>query len=346
MKAAILVKPGQLEIRKIPVPACPAGGVLVKIMACGICSADLKMISKGHRTLVYPRILGHEIAGIVAKSRSALFKEGDRVQVAPGLRCGRCIQCRRKSDNQCEQRQILGFNKDGGFADYLSIPIEGPLAGRLNLLPDKLSFSNAVLAEPLACCINAQDKIALQQEDTVLIIGAGPLGLLHTALACLQNVKNVWVAEIDAYRRTVAHSLGADRVFDPAEENLFQALKDATASKRVDVIIFATSEVGLDEKFIKLLSPGGRVSFFSGTLPLYSKLQLDSNLIHYHELVLTGAYGCTADQNRRAVDLIASKNIPVQELISQRVVLDNIMQGLESTKSKKGLKSIVEVQNE
>jgi L-iditol 2-dehydrogenase len=239
----------------------------------------------------------------------------------------------------------LGFTVDGGFADYLAISIEGPLTGTLNLLPGDLSFSNAVLAEPLACCINAQDKITIQPEDTVLIMSAGPLGLLHAGLAGLLGAE-VLIAEVDAHRRQTAEKLGADKVFDPSEESCFQTVADATRPKGVDVIILATSEVGLDEKFIKLLAPGGRISIFSGTPPRLSKIQLDSNLIHYNELVLTGAYGCTAHQNHRALDLIASKKIPVNKLITQQVTLDKIVQGLEYTKSKRSLKSIVEVQDE
>ncbi len=342
MKAAILTKPGRLEIKEIPAPACPDGGVLVKVKACGICAADVKMVSKGHRALIYPRVLGHEIAGVIAESRTRLFKEGQRVQVAPGLRCGTCIPCCRGHDNQCEQLEILGFTVNGGFADYVAVPLEGPVTGTLNVIPEDLSFSHAVLAEPLACCINAQDKISIQPEDTVLILGAGPLGLLHAGLAGLK-MANVLIAEIDAYRRTVALKLAAESVLDPAEDNFFPTVKKITAAQGVDVIILATSEAGLDEKLLDLLLPGGRISIFSGTPPQISTFQLDSNLIHYNEFVVAGAYGCTADQNRRAMDLIASQKIPVNKLIAQRVALNEIVQGFESTKSKKVLKSIVEV---
>lgn len=345
MKAAILTKPGHLEIKEIPAPTCPAGGVLVKVKACGICAADVKMVSKGHQALIYPRVLGHEIAGVVAQSRTRLFQEGLRVQVAPGLRCVTCIQCRRGHDNQCEKREILGFTVDGGFADYVAVPIEEPLAGALKLLDENVSYLDAVWAEPLACCLNAIEKIDIKAQDTVLIMGAGPLGLLHAGLAGLRGAE-VLIAEVDAHRRKTAEQLGADRAFDPTDKSFFQTVADATSPKGVDVIILATSEVGLDEKFIKLLAPGGRISVFSGTPPRLSNIQLDSNLIHYNELVVTGAYGCTADQNHRAIDLIASKKIPVNKLTTQRVTLDKIVQGLEYTKSKRGLKSIVEVQDE
>ena len=346
MKAAILTEPGNLNVIEAPFPVCPAGGVLVKVMACGICAADVKMVTKGHRALVYPRILGHEIAGIVSQSRTKLFKEGDRVQVAPGLRCGTCSQCRRGADNQCENREILGFTQNGGFADFVAVPIEGSLVGTLTPIPDHVSYKNATLTEPLACCINAQDKIAVGDKDIVLIIGAGPMGLLHAALARLKGVDKVLIAEIETHRRKVAQLFGAHRAFDPTRKNFFEAVTDATEQNGVNVIIFACSEAGFDKKFIKLLAPGGRVSLFSGTSALFSQIQLDLNLVHYHEFVLAGAYGCSADQNRRALDLIASRKLSFQEIITRLVTLDNIVEGFEHTKSKNGLKSIMEVRNE
>ncbi len=346
MKAAILTEPGNLTIRKAPLPVCPAGGTLVKVIACGICAADVKMVTKGHRALVYPRILGHEITGVVSQSRTKLFKEGDRVQVAPGLRCGTCSQCRRGADNQCENREILGFTKDGGFADYVAVPIEGSLVGTLTPIPDHVSYKDATLAEPLACCINAQDKIDVGDGDKVLIIGAGPMGLIHAALARLKGADKVLIVEIEIHRRKVAQLFGAHRAFDPAGENFFEAVTDATGQSGVDVIIFACSEAGFDKNFIKLLAPGGRVSLFSGTSALFSQIQLDLNLVHYHEFVLAGAYGCSADQNREALDLIASRKLSLQNIITRQVTLDNIAAGFEHTKSRNGLKSIMEAQNE
>ncbi|MBU0986860.1 MAG: alcohol dehydrogenase catalytic domain-containing protein [Proteobacteria bacterium] len=343
MKTAILTEPGNLELREAPTPNCPAGGVLIKVKACGICSADVKMISQGHKALIYPRILGHEIAGIVAMSRTKHFKEGDRVQVAPGLSCQTCFQCRRGADNQCENREILGFTRDGGFADYLSVPIEGSLAAMLNPLPEHVSYVDATLAEPLACCINAQEKINIAIKDTVLIVGAGPLGILHAGLARMRGAEKILIAEVEDHRRRTAKTLGVCQVLDPSGEHFFQAVMDATDQRGVDAIIFACSECGLDQIFFKMLAPGGRISLFSGTPDRLSRLQLDSNLIHYYEFLITGAYGCTAAQNRQALNMIASFQLPVQKIITHRVSLDNIHQGLENTRSKKALKSIVEV---
>jgi len=324
-------------------PECPPGGVLVRVKACGICTADVKMVTKGHRALVYPRVLGHEIAGVVARSRTERFKEGDRVQVAPGLRCGKCAQCCIGADNLCENREILGFTHDGGFAHYVAVPMKGTTVGALTLLPENVSYEDATLAEPIACCINAQNKVNIERGDSVLIIGAGPLGLLHCFVSAHRGANKILVSEINAYRRKAAVESWADNAFNPKNGDLFQMVTDATNGKGVNVIIFACSEVALDETFIKMLSPGARVSIFSGLAPHLSRIQLDQNFIHYGEVMMTGAYGCTARQNSEAINMISSAAPLLKEVISNRGTLDSIKEGLENTKSMQALKWIVEV---
>jgi L-iditol 2-dehydrogenase len=304
------------------------------------------MIAKGHRALVYPRILGHEMAGVVVESGAREFKAGDRVQVAPGLRCRNCRQCRRGADNQCENREIFGFTTDGGFAEYIPIPLKGPVVGSLSLLPESVSYDVATLGEPIACCMNAQDKLGTKPGDTVLIIGAGPLGLLHSYVARVKGAENILVSEIQISRRKSAMPTWADQTIDPANTDLFQTVMDATNEKGVDTIIFACSQTGMDEKFIKLLAPGGRISVFSGMPPQVAQIQLDLNVIHYNEIKISGAYGCTAYQNTEAIKLIASGQLPLGELITNRVALDNIEKGFEHTQANKALKSILEVQDE
>jgi L-iditol 2-dehydrogenase len=346
MKAAILNQPGKLEIREVRTPDCLSGGVLVKVKACGICSSDAKMVTSGHRALNYPRILGHEIAGIISESRNRQFKPGDRVQVAPGLRCGECLACRRGLDNQCEHREIFGFSYDGGFAQYISIPLSGPIIGALTLLPKNVSFEDASLGEPLACCINAQEKAGVRSHDTVLIIGAGPLGLLHAVVAKSRKAETVIISEPSEHRRTTAQNIWADYVINPLEENLYPSVLEITDGKGADVVIFACSRVALDETVINLLAPCGRVSIFSGTLPSISQLRLDSNTIHYKELAISGAYGCTARQNKEAIKLMASNMWASYKFAIHSVTLETLEQGIEDTKTNRVLKSALEIPNE
>jgi len=346
MKAAILEKPGKLEIREMRTPDCPAGGVRVKVNACGICSADVKMVTQGHRALNYPRIPGHEISGVIEQSRTKRFKEGDRIQIAPGLRCGRCSYCLKGMDNLCLNREILGFTYDGGFAEYIAIPIEDTIVGSLNIIPEKISDTDATLAEPLACCINAQNKINITENDSVLIIGAGPLGLLHALVAKHKGVEHTLISELQTHRQKTAFHTWADTVIDPGTDNMTEKVLAATQNKGVDALIFACSRVGFNVPFMKLLAPAGRVSIFSSITSQLSPSSIDFNQIHYNEFFISGAYGCTAEQNRKALELISSKHGLAQELITHRVRLDTIHQGFEYTASQKGLKTVVEVSHE
>jgi L-iditol 2-dehydrogenase len=346
MKAAILEKPGRLAIKEIRTPDCPTRGVRVKVKACGICASDAKMVTSGHRALNYPRILGHEIAGVIEQSRTTSFKEGDRTQIAPGLRCGGCSYCLKGMDNLCPNREILGFTYDGGFAQYIAIPLEGAMVGSLNIIPKNINDADATLAEPLACCINAQSKINITENDTVLIIGAGPLGLLHALVAKHKGAEYILISEPQTHRRRTALHGWAHTGIDPGTECITEKVMAATRNKGVDALIFACSQVSLNEVFMKLLAPAGRVSIFSGISSQLSPGRMDYNQIHYHEFFISGTYGCTADQNRNALELISSEHGLAKQLITHRVDLDAIRQGIEYTASQKGLKTIVEVSHE
>ncbi|MCF8070289.1 MAG: alcohol dehydrogenase catalytic domain-containing protein [Desulfobacterales bacterium] len=341
MKVIKLIEPGRLEIQDAPVPVCPDDGVLVKVMACGICAADVKMFQKGHHALVYPRILGHEFTGIIEESTISAYKAGTRVQVFPGRTCGKCIQCIRGSDNKCEALEILGFNHDGGFAQYVAVSLNDKISGALNFLPDHVSFEAATLVEPVACCLNAQEKIRTQPGDTVLIIGAGPLGLMHGFVAKNRGAGTVLIAESDQNRRESAQMV-ADQNFNPEDSDFVEAVKTATQGKGVDSLIFACPQP-LNEMYLNLMATGGKISLFSGLSASDKNIQIDLNRIHYRELLISGAYGCTARQNEDAIKLIAAGIIPAEQIISKKIKFEDIRNGFLQAADPGCLKVIVEV---
>jgi L-iditol 2-dehydrogenase len=310
-------------------------------MACSICSTDVKMYRHGHRDLIYPRVLGHEVAGEVMESRgSGGLQPGDRVQLYPGICCGECPFCRRGADNQCHHIGIIGFNYDGGFADYIGVPPQSVTSGGVNRLPDGISYEEATLAEPLASCINSQQSCAVSQGDSILILGAGPLGLLQAMLAKHSRVSKVMVAELLPTRLEISSIAEVDRMIDINKEELAKVVAEETDDSGVDVILTASGEADV-AKMLPLLAPRGRLCLFSGLPRQEAIISLDANLIHYRELSITGAYGSTAAQNRMAVDLIASDQIPVHQLITRRFRLEEIEEGMEYTASRTGLKAVI-----
>ncbi|MDV2988695.1 MAG: alcohol dehydrogenase catalytic domain-containing protein [Dehalogenimonas sp.] len=340
MKAAILSGPNMLSVNHLSRPVCPAGGLLVRVVCCAICSSDARMVLKGHQGLVYPRIPGHELSGVVDESRNSCFVPGDRVQIYPGLSCGHCSACRRGEPRRCISLKTMGFSADGGFAEYISLEESSITSGGVNLIPRNVSDSQAALSEPLASCINAQEKARVGQGDTVLILGAGPLGLLHSRLARHLGAARILITEIDDRRLELAGELAqADRVINIGMERIPQVISDETGSRGVNVILLASNALPV-VNLLPLLVEGGRLSLFAGISKDLSFERFDINQIHYRELEVTGAFGSTPAQNTTALDLIAG-GFPVEDLITKTLSIDEISAGIEHTNDHQGLRAMV-----
>ena len=342
MKAAVLRAPGQLMLEEAAVPVCPEGGLLVKTGACSICSSDVRMFKQGHRALVYPRILGHEVSGVVVESDApgSGFKVGDRVQIFPGICCGCCLACRRGADNRCQNIGIIGFSHDGGFAEYLTVPPESIVGGGVNLIPAGLGYEEAAMAEPLASCLNGQQLAGVKKGDSVLILGAGPIGLLHAMLARVNGASQVLVAERLSSRLKISGRAHIDWVVDINKESLEEVVAEETSGRGIDVIIIACSEAVISS-LPALLALGGRLCLFSGLPEEKAQISLNANQIHYREITIVGAYGSTAAQNSAALKLISSGKVPVDWLITRRLPLDEVERGLGYVAGREGLKAVI-----
>jgi len=341
MKAAVLKAPGVMGLDDIADPVTPKGGALLEILACAVCGTDLKMREHGHRDLDLPRVLGHEMVGkIVEVDSDSALAEGDKVQLWPGIACGKCRPCRRGADNLCPEIRIMGFNCDGGFAQLLALPGES-FPGGVNLLPGNVDPALAALAEPLACCINGQEQACVGQDERVLIYGGGPIGALHALLAELHGAEKIIVAEKEPNRISLLKKHTRAVVVDLAEESAAAILAAEIGKAGVDVILTATPEVRVDSDLQKLISPGGRVCIFSGPVPGNYQEMIDIRSIHYHELAVIGAYGCTSRQNRQAVELLTSGMIKADWLITKRTNLAGIEDAFYHSSQRTGMKSVV-----
>jgi L-iditol 2-dehydrogenase len=343
MKAAVLEKPGTLAIRELPDPSCPPGGVVVKVLASQVCSTDLHMWQRGHRALHCPRILGHEIGGVVAEVAKEVegVKIGDKVQVYPGISCETCRFCREGRENLCPSIRILGFSMDGGFSQYLSLPKKAFKNGCLNLVPQPLSAAETAMAEPLACCLNGFDKGELRQGETVLILGGGPLGCLFAMVAKHQGSGKVILLEKESARvRQARQELKVD-VLDPTEVEVVEAVLERTGGQGADVVVTCFREAALEYPLLNLSAPGGRVLMFSGISEDKRVVPTDLNAVHYRELKLIGAYGCTSIQCQRALDLMAD-GLDVNWLISKRVTLHELEKSFSDIAAKTVMKICVE----
>ena len=335
MKAAVLGRIKDLKIVDIDTPACNLGDILIKVEACAICKTDVKMFHAGHRDLKLPRVLGHEVAGTiveVGKGVEDKFKVDDRVQVAPGLPCGSCPFCIRGVPNMCDAMEIIGFHHDGGFAEYMLVPANGVQNGCVNKIPPSLSFEEASLTEPIACCINALELCHVELGDVVAIFGAGPIGHLCAQSAQLFGASEIIIIENSPQRIEFAEKNNlADVIIDSRAIDIdpVEALREETNSNGVDVVIPACSAPSVPVQGVKILNKRGRIVFFSGLPYGYENISLDHNLIHYKEIQIFGAYGCTSEQNRGAVRMLSAGRINVKYLITHRISLDELIKGFE-----------------
>jgi len=341
MKAAVLKAPGVMELDDIPDPVTPGGGALLVAQACAVCGTDVKMREQGHRDLNYPRVLGHEMVGrIVEIDSNSSMAEGDYVQIWPGIACGKCRPCLRGADNLCPAIKIMGFNCDGGFAELLALPQES-ISHSVNLLPPRTDPALATLAEPLACCINGQEQARVCRGDRVLIYGGGPIGALHALLAEHHATEKIIVAERMPDRISLLKKHTSAVVVDLAEETGKAVLAGEIGKAGVDVILTATPEVQVDGDLLRLLSPGGRICIFSGPAPGNYQERIDIRSIHYHELAVIGAYGCTSRQNRQAVELLTGGMIKADWLITKKTNLAGIKEAFSHSSQRSGMKSVV-----
>ena len=343
MKAAVLHGPEdlRLEERAVPVPA--ENELLIQVRACAICGSDLRTYRFGAGNITAPVVVGHEIAGTVVESGSALtgWKRGARVAVAPAVPCCDCVYCRRGVHTMCDNLRSIGYQFDGGFADYMIVPWAAVRAGCVNPVPENLSLEEAALAEPLACAINGQELLGVGLDDTVVILGAGPMGCLHADLARVRGAAKVIVVDVQEHRLELARAFAVDAVIDGGREDVPARVRQETEGAGASVVIVAAPSAAAQEQAIALAAKRGRISFFGGLPKSNPCASVNSNLIHYRELFVMGAYGSMPRHNRTALDLLAGGRIHAAALVGLTVPLERLLEGYEAAATGSVLKVVV-----
>jgi L-iditol 2-dehydrogenase len=342
VKAAVLRDINHISYETVAEPVLRRGDLMLKVRAATVCGTDIRIL-RGKKTagIRYPSILGHEFAGeVVDTGGHDTFHVGQAVTVCPAFACGACEACKRGAENLCSNLVAMGYEVDGAFAEYVRIPAIGVAAGNVLPLPENTTFEQAALAEPLACVLNGQERAEVGSGDIVCILGAGPIGLLHVKLARHAGAKKIIVSQTSAIRREAALAAGADAVIDPRAVDVVEEVKQMTNGAGADVAICAIGKPELANDAIRMVRPGGRVNLFAG----FSKgvtADLDVNSIHYNELVVTGAFGLTRLQFRRALQLIANGGVEVQSMLTHRYGLSEMRQALEMAEQGSAIKVVI-----
>lgn len=345
MKAAILEDENKITIKNTDTPKINEDEILVRVAVSAVCGTDVRIFT-GLKTkgVKFPSIIGHETTGTIEKVGKNIneFDIGDRVGVIPVIPCGKCHYCLNGMENICANRVAIGYEFDGGFAEYLRIPKEAITSGNLVILSDDVTFEQAVVTEPLACCVNGQKKANIQMNDTVVVIGGGPIGLMHVQLSKIAGAKNVIVSEPVEHRREKAVIAGADYTVNPEEESLGRIVQQATNQLGADVVIMAIGVPSIVDESMQLLKKGGTINLFAG-FPKGVKTEIDPNFIHYNEVNIVGTSALKRTDYKLASSLIQSGQINTDVLTSDGYSLKDIEKAILDVKNGVGMKSLIHV---
>jgi L-iditol 2-dehydrogenase len=340
VKACVFHGPGDVRVETRPDPSPGPGELLLRMEATGLCHSDIR-VYKGEKKARLGVIPGHENVGAIAALGEGVegFAVGQRVALCPIIACGRCFFCLRGSRNRCPERVTLGYEEDGGLAEYLRVPAPILALGHAFAVPDGLPSDLATLTEPLACVLNSLEACRLAAGGSLLLLGAGPMGLLHLLLARALGVATVVVSEVNEARLERARRFGATLAVDPQRKDVREATLDLTSGLGADAVVVTTGVASLVEPALAAVRKQGTVSLFGG-FPPDSAFPLDPNAIHYGEVSLTGTQNATSDQYRRALQLLTVMPQAAQ-INTHRFDIDEGTRAYETRLGMDGLKTLV-----
>ena len=331
MHAAVYKGESVVSVEQVPIPEIGPGEMLVRVEACGICHTDLKKIE--YNLLAPPRIYGHETAGVVVRAGREVtrFAPGDRVVVFHHIPCKNCFYCQRKLYAQCPVYKKVGVTAGfepagGGFSQYVRV-MDWIVENGVEKIPDGVSFERASFVEPVNTCLKAVVQCAPQPDETAVVIGQGPIGLLFTMLLGRSGAKIITTDTIAA-RRELSRRCGALEAFDPRETNVEAEVRRLTDQRGADLIVVAASVPGIVEQAVRLSRPGARILLFAQTSET-ERVEVSGAAICVGERSLFGCYSASVDLQKDSAELVFSGALPVEELISHRLPLVKIRSGFD-----------------
>lgn len=343
MKAVVYYGPGDVRVEERPLPVCGDGELLVKVDACAVCGSDLKTFHHGNPRVKPPLTPGHEFTGLVAQigRGAAGFAVGDRIVMATSISCGECYYCRRGWNNLCAKLAPMGFTYPGGMAEYTVVPALGLKNGHVIKVPPNVKAEHAALAEPVSCAVNSLDNCQIEPGATVVVLGAGPMGLINVCVARGVGAGKIILSEVSPQRLAQARQFDVDILVNPAEQDLLQTVRDATGGLGADVAIVAAPAAAPQEMALQLVRRRGTVCLFA-SLPVGGEmLSINSRALHYGELRVVGTSDSTPAHVRRAVELIAQKRIPAEKLVSHVLPLAGIHEAFQLMQSGQALRVVL-----
>jgi len=344
MKVLQWIGPEKIAINLIDIPKIDSESVLLKVDSCAICGSDLRTFYHGNSRIKAPKILGHEVAGEIVEMGAEVknFVIGDRISIGADIPCGLCHYCKIGSPNNCEANMAIGYQYEGGFAQYMVLDKCILQGGPVKKFHHTLDPDIACLGEPLACAINGLEIGMMKPGKSVGVIGAGPMGIMLAELCFREGASIVFVLDMDEKRLAFASEFSKDfKLFSMAEESYKKKIKELTDGRGLDLVFTACASRDAQIEAVNLLGKRGVLNFFGGLPQTAEPLLISSNYIHYNEIVLTGSHGSTPEQHNRAIEMLESKKINFDKLVTHRFSLDDGEVAFRTALNKDGMKVII-----
>ncbi len=345
MKAAVY-RDGIIEVKQIPRPQPAENELVIQVEAAAICATDLKIWKRGHRNIApgSEAVLGHEVVGRVSAVGSKVDETwlGKRVVIPPNVGCGVCPACEAGWDSYCPDYKAYGVGLSGSFAEYMLVGAPTAVSGQLISVADHIPAKIAVLAEAVSCCYRGLSDCELQPEEKVLIMGAGPMGMLSIIAAKTMGASTIISADLLEERRNTSKIFGAHYALNPADNHFVEEVKEVSGGWGVDVVMVTAPFAEAQRQGILAAAVGGRINLFAGLSPDDRFNDFPANLVHYRGLKVLGSTGATAQVMQTVVDLMAEGHLAVlQQAVTTVYALEDMDKALEKAGSGREIKVMV-----
>ena len=316
MKAAQYFSTENIKISDVQKPDIVEGEALIKVSYTGVCGTDMMIYSGKHPRAVSPLIMGHEFSGVIENIKgNSNFKKGDCVTVEPTISCGQCKACLSGSYHVCENLKLIGIDMDGGFAEYVRVPIH-----RLHIVPDNLSMELAALAEPLAVAVHTVRRSTLKVGQDVVILGAGPIGLLIGIVARMNGANNIFISDISEFRLNKAKKLGFHAINDKKMDSVNEIMKK-TNGRLIDVVFETAGIQKTVDQAVNIIKTQGKIVIVS-VFKTNPKISLAD--MHFREISLTTTRCYSSDDFKTAIDIMSSEKIDFSIVISHELPINQV----------------------
>ncbi len=346
MRAARVTAPERIELVDVPAPACPDDGLLLRVKACGVCGSDLRRWREGPdpRGAVIP---GHEFSGIVEEVgfKVSGYAVGERLAMSPDVHCNRCWYCSVGLYNLCDDQKLIGITPgyDGALAEYTVLAADVLAGGIVHRMPSSLTFAQGALAEPMSSVQACHAEIGTKLGDTVVVMGAGPIGCLHAVIAHLRGARVV-ISEPNELRRRMAAPFAPELLLDPSTQDVVAEVRAFTRGLGADAAICANPVAATHQQAVGLVRKRGTVVLFGGLPKTSPMTSLDADRIHYHEIKVVGSFSYHPDFHARALELLDRGQVDSDMLITHTFRLEQVEEVFRTLAAGEALKVMVSME--